>query len=97
MKQVSFTVSTTDRAIIKQIVDRAVALAKKNGAIVFDSQSIKMDITATHANGNPLRLQDLLVAPDFDFAHDIYGIHRHLNRKTGKLMNCFSPRCSEPE
>lgn len=97
MKQVSFTVSAADRKIIKLIVDRAVALAKKNGAIVFDSKSIDMDITATHANGNPLRLQDLLVARDFDFAHDIYGIHRHLNRNTGKLMNHFRPRFSKPE
>lgn len=51
-----------------------------------------MDITATHCNGNPLRLDDLLNADAFQFAHDIGGIRRHLNRETGKLEDCFVPR-----
>ncbi len=53
-----------------------------------------MDITAAHRNGCPLKLDELLKAEDFDFAHDVFGIRRYINRKTGKLENCFLPRFS---
>jgi len=55
---------------------------------------IAMDLEATHCNGNPLKLQELLEADDFNFTHDILGIQRHLNRTTGQLENCFVPRYS---
>lgn len=88
---VSFSVVDRDAHLIRKIVDRAIAVGLKHGAR-FDRMSTQMDITACHANGNPLRLDDLLAADDFNFLHDIVGIERHLNRDTGKLMNCFSPR-----
>ena len=34
----------------------------------------------------------LLAAGDDDFMHDVAGIHRHMNRETGILENCFLPR-----
>jgi hypothetical protein len=42
-----------------------------------------------------LDLQKLLEAPSFDFAHDICGIIRHMDRSTypGNLKDCFRPRC----
>lgn len=45
-----------------------------------------------------LDLQALLEFPPFDFAHDICGIIRHMDRSSypGKLKDCFSPRCSRP-
>ena len=55
---------------------------------------IMMDVVATHCNGSPLRLGDLLAANDFNFLHDISGIAKHLNRETGQLENCFRPRFS---
>lgn len=90
---VSFTVSTEDSDLIGKIVDRAVALGRKHRS-KFDRMSTRMDVTACHANGNPLRLADLLAADDFNFLHDIVGIERHLNRETGKLTACFAPRFS---
>ena len=51
-----------------------------------------MDVLAAHLNGNPLRLRDLLAAESGDFMHDVFGIRAHLDRKTGKLGDCFSPR-----
>jgi hypothetical protein len=54
-----------------------------------------MDITACHLNGCPLRLGELLGADDANFAHDVFGIRRHLNRETGKLEDCFCPRYAE--
>lgn len=56
-----------------------------------------MDITACHANGSPLQLERLLEAPDFDFVHDMFGIRRHINRRTAKLENCFVPRYAARE
>ena len=40
----------------------------------------------------PLDLSALLEAPDSDFAHDVFGIRRHLNRQTKKLEGHFLPR-----
>lgn len=42
-----------------------------------------------------LDLQKLLDAPKSDFAHDICGIIRHMDRSQypGKLTDCFLPRC----
>ncbi len=53
-----------------------------------------MDIEATHLNGNPLRLKDLFEADNFNFMHDIIGIHNHIDRESGKLTRGFSPRFS---
>lgn len=50
-----------------------------------------MDIEAANAAVG-LRLDDLLHADHFNFAHDVLGIARNLNRDTGKLENCFLPR-----
>lgn len=58
-------------------------------------QGLEMDITATHLNGCPIDLEQLLTAPDFDFNHDVAGIHHHLDRTTGKLTSCFIPRCAK--
>lgn len=55
-----------------------------------------MDFTACHLNGMPLQLDALLQARPEDFAHDAFGIARHLDRKTGKLGGCFVPRYAAP-
>ena len=53
-----------------------------------------MDITACHANGCRLHLKAFLELRPQDFAHDFAGIQRHINRRTGKLEDCFTPRCA---
>lgn len=62
----------------------------------FDYFSVEMDISATHANGCPLKLDELLEADNFNFMHDIVGIRNHINRKTGKLKGYFHPRFAKP-
>lgn len=54
-----------------------------------------MDIDACHSNGCPLKLQELLEADDFNFAHDAFGIRAHIDRTTGKLQDCFLPRYAQ--
>ena len=86
----NFNVSKTESNLIDHIVKRA---CKHYPGL--DKLEFSMDVTVTHANGNPLRLHDLLNAPDLDFCHDIFGIYIYLDRSTGKLKDCFSPRYSE--
>ncbi len=95
-QQISFDVSEYDETLISDIADRAFDLIRKHGGQVSKLDTI-MDLTAVHANGNPLRLEDLLAADDFNLLHDVCGIERHLNRKTGQLENHFSPRFSKRE
>ena len=75
------------------ITTRAVALAKKAG-YEMDYQTMEMDISACHIS-NPLRLADLLAGDDSNFGHDVLGIRKYINRETGELTDCFSPRFSQ--
>ena len=82
--------------IICKIAKRAAQMARALN-VEYDTLTAQMDITATHCNGNPLRLQELLDADNTNFAHDIFGIRLHMDRNTGELLNCFVPRFSKPE
>lgn len=82
--------SQGDVDIAKQIAQRA-----KQMGICDDVIDCAMDITACHME-NPLKLQRLLEADNFNFAHDIGGIQRYIDRDTGKLGNRFLPRFSLP-
>lgn len=87
---IKWKTSKREMELIHQIVTRARRLADRP----LDPMTLDMDITATHANGCKLNLDRLLTFPDFDFAHDVFGIQRHINRETGQLENCFVPRCA---
>jgi len=76
---------------INQIAHRAVGLAESVG-FHYPLIDADMDITACHVNGCRLKLNELLAADSINFAHDVFGIYRHLNRETGKLEDCFVPR-----
>lgn len=96
MSKVSFRVSNRDARIIGEIAGRAVTeLRRARETDPFDRLTMAMDLTAVHANGCPLRLEALRDADRFNFAHDILGIRRHLNRDTGQIDGLFSPRFSK--
>jgi len=90
-----FTKERVDRMLIAKIGERAeeLELVKTHG----ERLALELDINAVHSNGNPLRLADLLSANTFGFTHDVTGIRRHIDRRTGQLKNCFLPRYSQPE
>lgn len=90
---IKWRVSIQDARLIEKLTERAMNIGLQHD-ISIEPLALRMDITAVHANGCTLRLADLLHADEFDFSHDIFGIRRHLNRDTGKLENCFSPRFS---
>jgi hypothetical protein len=90
--QIKMNVSKPEMQTILRIVDRAMDQAKKAG-ITMDRISLEMDLCCVHANDG-LKLEALLAADDFNFAHDVFGIARHLNRETGELEDFFCPRYS---
>lgn len=95
-KIAKFDCSKAEFEIIRRIVARMGEMCQKEG-FPFEHRDSLMDIEACHCSGNPLDLEKLLRAPDSDFGHDVFGIRRYLNRSTGELTQCFSPRCSLPE
>lgn len=62
-----------------------------------DLTGVSMDITAAHANGCTLDLDGLLDADGFNFAHDVTGITRHIDRETGQIVGGFLPRFARKE
>lgn len=90
-----FTESDNECMTIARIVGRAqqLKLVKRGAQTMY----ARMDISATHASGCPLRLDELLNTDDFNFVHDFCGIRKNLNRITGKLENCFVPRFAKAE
>lgn len=89
---INFNTTTHERRAIRHIARRALKVIRVED---LDRETIEMDLTACHLNGNPLNLDKLLVCDDFTLKHDVLGINRHLDRQTGKLQNLFSPRCSK--
>lgn len=94
MRRVSFDIKAEEAAVVTQIVERYLQMVGRHG--FEEGLHAQMDIVACHANGNPLRLADLLGADDFNFLHDCLGIERNLCRDTGQLKNSFLPRFSVP-
>lgn len=81
----------SDMDLINKIVDRALYFYAKND-IRVERRDILMDITACHFKARKLDLVELLGADDMNFAHDIGGINRHLDRDNYALKDCFVPR-----
>lgn len=78
-------ISPTDTDLINQIT-------KKASTFINHKQiDILMSISTAHIK-TPLKLKELLNASDFDLVHDVAGIIKHVDHKTGELKNCFLPR-----
>ena len=75
----------------KMVVVEIAKRADEMGLMMFDRMSLMMDIEAVHAEIG-LRLDDLLKADNFNFAHDIVGIQQNIDRENKKLNHCFLPR-----
>lgn len=87
------TRARTESDTIASIARRAHEIAadaygRRNAPTVLD---FVLCIEKAHGR-TPLRLYELSIANEDDFAHDVFGIHRHLNRETGELKNSFTPR-----
>ena len=89
-KRINWNSTKKDDLLVKSISNRVL---KDFPEYCRDKQGLEMDILATHLNGCPLNLKKLLETDDFNFMHDILGIGNCIDRNTGKLKNCFVPRC----
>ena len=83
--------SKTEYKLAANIANRAI----EDYGDSFDYTQLEMDLMACHLNGCPLDLLELLKASPLDFAHDIAGISRNIDRDSGKLTNSFHPRYAE--
>lgn len=91
---IKFNATRDELDLIVKIAERAVALAATH-KVDYDQLTAIMDINACHSNGCALRLDELLGADDANFAHDVFGIRRFMDRKTGNLGDCFLPRSAQ--
>lgn len=87
------TLTKRETILIKEIAKRAVELCAKHGLGKWKISDAVMDVTCAHQDCG-LRLDDLPIADDFNFAHDVFGINRHLDHNTLKLTDYFLPRFS---
>jgi hypothetical protein len=91
---IDFKATKEDSELIDKIIERAHKLFKNFKKVDIDLLELNMDICATHLNGCNLSLEKLLSFDNSNFLHDVIGINRNIDRKTGKLENCFIPRCA---
>lgn len=89
------SIAPCEEDYIERIAIRAGELYRSHGQRV-QKLNVRMALIHCHAV-TPLRLADLLAADDGNFAHDVSGIMRHLDRDTGKLGECFVPRYAVQE
>jgi hypothetical protein len=87
-------VTIEDLNTISKIAERAVALYAKVG-LRADLVVMADNVLVVHKEVVPLRLQEMLVADDGNFAHDIGGIARHQSvRRAARVSTIASCRVS---
>ncbi len=87
----NFKTSKKDANLIAKIIVRAWEIPEYSGVNLL---GLYTSIAACHTNGCELDLERFLKADDFRFSYDVFGIARHVDRKTGKLDQHFMPRCA---
>jgi hypothetical protein len=79
--------------LIARIVDRATTIAREAG-VRPGRINLFIGLSLAHKH-MPLNLDVLADANDVTLAHDVFGIMRHLDPKTGELRDCFVPRTAQ--
>ncbi len=59
-------------------------------------RQIGLTLCMCHCFAESLDLERLLAADDLNFWHDINGIVKNIDQKTGKLLGDFLPRFAKP-
>ena len=99
-------ITPRDLLTIGKIAERAKRFYMKEAEMPErEAEFVKLatadEILIVHREIMPLRLDELLTADDFNFMHDIAGIHKHLEHGTvqmpPRLTLCFIPRCAAPK
>lgn len=74
-----------------ELMEKIVKRADDLGILMFDRMSLWMDLEVATKEYD-LRLEELLNADNFNFAHDIVGIQNHIDRRESKMDEIFIPR-----
>lgn len=74
-----------------QLTIKIVNRAEKLGLMQCDRITAFLDLEKATEHFN-LRLADMLIADNFNFAHDFIQIQNEINRETGKFSGRFVPR-----
>jgi hypothetical protein len=95
MTEVQF--NQTNSAQHKAAAEAFIATQKTHGVTPSEFLDVFMDISAADGvNGNAPIDWERMFALD-QVAHDVGGIHRHMDRETGELGGMFLPRCTVKE
>lgn len=80
--------------MIRSIVKRARDIAIRVCGYEFDDEWVNgASVAVAVANINyRLDLKEMVDGNESDIVHDVFGILRHLDMKTGVLEDCFVPR-----
>ena len=81
-----------EAATITAICGRVAQLSVRH-EVSFDFARAERYLIAAHQR-TPLQLVELLRASNFDITHDVFGIMRHGDPRTGEMRDCFLPRYS---
>jgi hypothetical protein len=80
-----------ENALLRQIAQRAEVMFAKHG-IEVAWPFIESELRIVHREICELRLVELMATDEGNFAHDIVGIHEHIDILDGSFRNGFSPR-----
>lgn len=83
-----FKTTKKDYQTITAIIKRAL-----KQMLNVEPNKLSMDLECAY-NDVGMDLNKLLASDTGDFLHDVSGIQNFIDRETGKLTNCFLPRCS---
>lgn len=75
----------------KQIIFDIAKRAEEQGLLMSDRAYLILDLTVAHNQFN-LKLDELLNTDDENFAHDVVGIQKNLDRDKKEVVNFFVPR-----
>jgi hypothetical protein len=86
----NWAITSEEHDLLMQVVSRAIRELRD---YPDEPRTLIMDLNACHSNGCPLDFAGLLKATLYEFGHDIYGIRKAIDRRTGKLTeDVFMPR-----
>ena len=94
--KVSFDAPEEVGSLISEVVER-VKRQERDDWSKDALLQLRMSLTACHANGCPIDWSRLLEADNFNFYHDVFGIHRRISTSTGELGGYFLPRFALPQ
>lgn len=90
----NFNCTKLEKKYLKMASDRYCNIALSRG-IALNPTEVMMDLLGVHKNICELDFEKLLSADDGNFLHDVSGTGDHIDRKNGKLLGHFKPRCAK--